>query len=397
MTNPVTATTNDDGSRSYTYPPTGEQFPSVTTVLGATEGKPWLVPWSARLAAEYAVDNLDLIGAVSDGRAFTLAAKEGGRKAAVDLAKKQAAQIRDRKRDTGGYVHDVVEALILWQASPDGHGSDLVLPVLPEHLKGADYDDEPVEDVADWMLTGFLNFVADFRPVFHAAEMTVYNAALRVAGTLDMIVTLPGLAVGRAGRFVPGGGVTPCVDVKTGKHLDVTVPEQIGSYRRMTEALLPMGELVKMPRTQCGAVLHLRPEHPRGYRLMLISGADDAAAWNRFRRAVELFEGRSAAKAKPGKVCYPLRDDGTVRQPLIADLDGEGYGRALAPLAKAGITDLEQLAAMDAGDLLKVKGVGGKLLGTIRQMLADHGLSLKGEELLTLALVLKAQRGQEAA
>ena len=379
MSNPATANTADDGSRTYTYPPTGEQFPSVTTVLGATEGKPWLVPWSARLAAEYAVDNLDLIGAVAGGRAFTVAAKEGGRKAAVDLARKQAAEIRDRKRDTGGYVHDVVEALILWQASPDGRGADLVLPVLPEPLRGADYDDEPVEDVADRMRAGFLNFVADFKPAFLAAEMTVFNADLRVAGTLDMIVDLPGLAVGRAGRFIPGGGVRACVDTKTGRHLDVTVPEQIGSYRRMREALMPMGELLPMPRTDCGAVLHLRPEHPRGYRLMLISGADDAAAWNRFRRAVELYEGRSAVKAKPGKVCYPLRDDGTVRQPLIADLDGEGYGRALAPLAKAGITDLEQLAAMDAGELLKIKGVGGRILDLARVMLADHGLHLRGE------------------
>jgi len=379
MSNPATANTADDGSRTYTYPPTGEQFPSVTTVLGATEGKPWLVPWSARLAAEYAVDHLDLIGAVADGRAMTVAAKASGRQPAVDLAKKQAAQVRDRKRDTGGWVHDVVEALILWQASPEGHGSDLVLPALPTHLRGADYDDEPVEDVADWMLTGFLNFVSDFRPVFHAAEMTVFNAALRTAGTLDMIVTLPGLATGRAGRFVPGGGVTPCIDVKTGKHLDVTVPEQISAYRRMTEALLPMGELVPMPQTKCSAVLHLRPEHPRGYRLMLVSGADDAAAWNRFRRAVELFEGRSAAKAKPGKVCYPLRADGTVRQPRIADLDGEGYGKALSPLIKAGVEDLEQLAAMDAGDCLKVKGVAGKVLEIIRAMLADHGLHLAGE------------------
>ena len=126
-------------------------------------------------------------------------------------------------------------------------------------------------------------------------------------------------------------------------------------------------------------LLHLRPEHPRCYRFMLISGADDARAWNRFRRAVEVFEGRREARDKPGKVCYPLRADGTIRQPLIADLDGEGYGRALSPLAKAGITDLEQLAAMDAGDCLKVKGVGGKVLESIRLMLADHGLHLQGE------------------
>jgi len=387
MTNPATATTQADGSRTYTYPPTGEQFPSVTTILSATDGKPYLVPWAARLAAEYAVDNRDLIAAVADGYAMTVAAKESGPGAAIDLAKKQSAVIRDRKRDTGGYVHDVVEALILWQASPEGHGSDLVLPELPEHLCGMDYDDEPVEDVAGWMLEGFLNFVSDFRPVFLAAEMTVFNPALRVAGTLDMIVDLPGLAVGRAGRFVPGKSVRPCVDVKTGKKLDVTVPEQIGSYRRMPEALMPMGEIIPMPRTECGAVLHLRPEHPRGYRLMLISGADDAAAWNRFRRAVELFEGRHAAKAKPGKVCYPLRADGTIQQPRIADLDGEGYGRAISPLVRAGITDLEQLAAMDAGDCLAVKGVGGKVLDSVRIMLADHGLTLRGEAPVQLKAV----------
>jgi hypothetical protein len=153
-------------------------------------------------------------------------------------------------------------------------------------------------------------------------------------------------------------------------------------------ALMPMGDLVPMPETECGAVLHLRHEYPRGYRLMLISGADDAAAWNRFRRAVELHEGRSAAKAKPGKVCYPLRSDGTVQSPLIADLDGEGYGRALAPLKKAEIGDLDNLATMTAGQLLKVKGIGGKTLDVIRVLLADHGLHLAGEGTMT---------GQEAA
>jgi hypothetical protein len=379
MSDPATATTAEDGSRTYTYPPTGEQFPSVTTILGATEGKPWLTAWSARIAAEFAVSHRDLLSAVADGRATTVAARETGPQAAVDLAKKQAAKIRDRKRDTGGYVHDVVEALVLWQASPEGRGADLVLPDLPQHLRGEFYDDDPVEDVADWMVEGFLNWVCDFGPEFLAAEMTVYHPGLRAAGTLDSIVDLPGLAVGRAGRFIPGPGVRPCVDVKTGKHLSVTWPEQIAAYRRFPECFLPLGEMHPMPRTDCGAVLHLRPEHPRCYRFMLISPADDAAAWNRFRRAVEIFEGRASAKAKPGKVCYPLRVDGTIRQPRLADLDGEGYGRALAPLIKAGVEDLEQLAAMDAGDCLKVKGVGGKLLDVIRAMLADHGLHLAGE------------------
>ena len=66
-------------------------------------------------------------------------------------------------------------------------------------------------------------------------------------------------------------------------------------------------------------------------------------------------------------------------QPRLADLDGEGYGRAISALVKAGIPDLEKLAAMTPGDLLAVKGIGGKSLDVVRVMLADHGLSLSGD------------------
>jgi hypothetical protein len=358
-------------SDSYTYPPTGEQLTRVTTILDATHGKQrFLVPWSARLAAERCVDDIETILKIL---------KTEGRQAAVDYAKGGAEEERNLKRDVGSYVHSVVEALILWQASPEGSGADLTLPVLPEHLAGQHYDDDDVEDVADWMLGGFLNFVSDFKPRFRAAEMTVFNYPLGVAGTLDMIADLPGLAISPAGTFMPGGGVRPCIDVKTGRNPDVTWREQIAAYRHAPECLMPLGEILPMPATDAGAVLHLRPEHPRGYRITVISGADDAHAWNLFRRDVEIFAGRKAYGPKPGKVCYPLRADGTVRSPLLADLDGEGYGRALAPLIKAGIDDLGQLAAMDAGDCLKVKGVGGKLLDGIRLMLADHGLHLRGE------------------
>ena len=313
-------TDEETGSRTYTYPPTGEQLVSVTTVLGATEGKPYLAPWAARLAAEYTIDNLPTIAELLEG--------EDGRDAAVLLAKQQSERIRNVKRDTGVFVHDVVEALILWAASPEGTGTDIILPVLPEHLEGADYDDQPIGEVIDWMVDGFLNFVADFRPVFEAAEMAVYDQPLGVAGTLDMIVHLPGLAVGRSGRFIPGGGVTPCIDVKTGKNPDPTWREQIARYRRMRECLLPMGDLAPMPATECGAVLHLRPEYGRGYRLMLISGAGRRGSRAAVPARLAGVPGPRGGPAKPGKVVYPLRPDGTIPQPRLADLDGEGYGRA---------------------------------------------------------------------
>ena len=301
MSGPKAADTKTDGSRTYIYPPTGEKFPSVTTILSGTDGKRYLIDWSAKLAAERAVDDIEHVTrllAASEGDAA------GRRQAAVDYAKEAAKEARELKADAGSYVHDVVEALILWAASPDRAGAEIVLPVLPEHLAGADYDEDlPVEGVTDWMIEGFLNFVADYKPVFQASEMTMFNPDLKVAGTLDIIATLPGLAVGRAGRFIPGDGVTPCVDVKTGKHLDATVPR--------ADRLLPAhegGAAADGPdradapdRLRRGAAPAAQHEYERGYRLMLIAGEKDAAAWNRFRRAVEIFRGRAEKRPSRGR------------------------------------------------------------------------------------------------
>ena len=368
----VLASTHADGSRHYTHPVTGDRLVSVTTVLSATDGKSYLVPWSARLAAEFAVDNLALL--------TELVARDG-RSAAVDLVKEQAENLRKRKADAGSYVHAVSEALMLWAASPEGRGGDIVLPLLPDHLVDADYDGEPLEQVVQWMVSGFINFVAAFDPEFEAAEMTVFNRTLGVAGTLDMIIRLVGVALTHDGRLVaaPGKVLTLCVDIKTGKYLDVTVKEQLAAYRRMSEALMPMGHVTPMPATDAGAVLHLRPQHADGFRLMPISPADDAMAWNRFRRAVELTVGRAEVRPKPGKVAYPPRPDGTIPAPRLADLDGEGYGRVLNPLMKAGLADLEEVALLTAAELRAVNGIGKKAMDVVRRMLAEHSLHLADE------------------
>lgn len=371
MSLPPGSVPDGEWGHDYPYPPTGQLLTSITTMLGATEGKPWLPGWASGLTAGYSVGNLETLARVKvlqgSDKAIALAAREGER-------------IRDRKKYTGGYVHDVLRALILWQASPDGHGGELVLPDLPERLAGEDYDGIPVKYVSEFMIDGFLNWVADFGPEFIASEMTVYNLALGLAGTLDIIARIPGFTVGRTGVFIPGSGVQVCVDAKTGKNLSVTWREQVAFYRRCPECSTPLGEMYATPPTEAGAVLHLRPEFVRGYQFMPIAKAEDAAAWNTCRDAARMYFGRKAAKEKPGRVCRPLRADGTIPPPLLADLDGEGYGRGLVPLRKAGITDLEQVAGMTAGQLLKIKGVGKKLLNDqIRVMLTDYGLHLAGE------------------
>lgn len=370
-------TTNEDGSRYYSHPVTGEDLISVTTVLGATHGKPYLTPWSARLAAEFAIDNRVMLA--------ELIAREG-RDAAVNLVKDQAKLLRERKADAGSYVHAVVEALILWAASPGRTGSDIALPVLPEHLEDADYDGQPLADVVDWMVSGFLAFVSTFNPVFKAAEMTVYHRGLMVAGTLDAIVWVAGMDLTPDGRLIGSdGGLRFCLDVKTGKHLDATVQEQLAAYRRMQEALMPLGEVKPMPATDAAAVLHLRPEHEDGFRLIPLSPADDARAWNRFRRVVEIATGREAVGPKPGKVARLPLPDGSSPPALLSDLDGEGYGRVLGPLADAGLRDVAEVALMTAEDLRGVKGIGPKAIDTIRRMLADHDLTLAGETVAEVA------------
>ena len=113
MSGPKAADTKTDGSRTYIYPPTGEKFPSVTTILSGTDGKRYLIDWSAKLAAERAVDEIEHVTrllAASEGDAA------GRRQAAVDYVKEAAKEARELKADAGSYVHDVVEALILWGA-----------------------------------------------------------------------------------------------------------------------------------------------------------------------------------------------------------------------------------------------------------------------------------------
>jgi hypothetical protein len=261
---------------------------------------------------------------------------------------------------------------------------------------------EPIEDVVNWMIDGFIQFVSDFSPRFLATEMTVFNQPLGYAGTLDMIIELTGYGVSigtgpKGGDEIipcPGSVLVICVDTKTGKAPEGTWKEQLAAYRRAAECLLPLGEIRPMLATDCGMVLHLRPDYPGGYMLTLVSAGDDEAAWLRFAKAASVYRDRQLVKDKPGPSVRALRPDGTMPGPRLADLAGEGYGRSLAPLRKAlgSDTELADLARFTEAELLAVKGIGPKLIDTTRGMLADYRLSLKGE-----AIPVTEMTGQVAA
>jgi hypothetical protein len=394
----VAATLPADGEFDfYTYPPTGEQLDRVSTIISATDSKPWIKKWYGSSSTAWCVDNLELLAAtIKSARKAAIdlgkdaaTARADARKAAIDLGKDAAEQLRGIKRDAGSYVHDVLEALVLWAASPGRTGQNIALPVLPDHLAEAWYDDEPLVDVVDNMVTGFLNFASQFDPEILASEMTVYNQPLGVGGTLDLIIVIRGYAIsygtgpGGADEIVasPGSVLVICVDAKTGRNAEGTWKEQIAVYRRAPECRLPLGEMHPMIPTDCGAVLHLRPEYPDGFLLMLVSARDDESAWDRFRSAASVYRDRQKVKGKPGTVIRPLRADGTMPGPRLCDLAAEGYGRALSPLSRAlgAGCELEDLARFTAAEVLAIRGVGKTLIEVIRKMLADHGLSLAGE------------------
>ena len=81
------------------------------------------------------------------------------------------------------------------------------------------------------------------------------------------------------------------------------------------------------------------------------------AAW-RFCGQTAIYRERQEVRDKPGPSIRPLRADGTMPGPRLADLNGEGYGRALAPLRKAlgAATELEDLAWFTAAEILARQG-----------------------------------------
>ena len=268
MTSPKQARDTDQG-RYYTHPVTGEQLVSITNVLD-TISKPALVPWAAKITAEKAlamVPQLVASALVAKCKPKRVA-DECGRctPCLVNTIKREVKVVRETAADLGTAVHDHAEA----------------------HLTGraimADPDVEP-------FMKSYLQFLTDFEiditRDIEAAEMTVANPALGLAGTLDVMarLRLDGYVPGEAVKQLPGDRRALWIyDIKTSltKAADVLYreqPLQLTAQRHCREAWLPDGTVVPMPTGIVGAaILNLRTD---GYEFIPVPSGD--AEWRAYQ------------------------------------------------------------------------------------------------------------------
>ena len=114
MTTPKVETVSIGGQRHYVHPVTGQQVPSVTSILNVMD-KPALVPWACKSVAEFAVANKDSWVGLPDD-------------AAIDMLKKSPYRTRDKAASVGTDAHSVLELLA------NGIIPTFIPPDVPQHV-----------------------------------------------------------------------------------------------------------------------------------------------------------------------------------------------------------------------------------------------------------------------
>ena len=255
MTTPKVSTIKRSGSRFYVEPTTGEKVPGVTSILNGLP-KPFLQYWSAKMVAEFAVDNFS---------AYSSLIMNGQKQAAIDLLKAAPRRYTTERANIGSDAHDLFERM--------GRGEDVRSITHPD-LQG--YVDR------------FSEFLDDFQPTFLMQEETVWSNTHRYAGSFDAIAEI--------------GGETVVVDFKTTKSVYPEVGLQLAAYRYADHVVRPDGNTVPLPKgITGGAVLHI---HEDMYELIPLRC--DEAVFEHFLTLRAQFEWSDFSKTVVGKPLAPI-------------------------------------------------------------------------------------------
>lgn len=241
MASPRNATTDGKG-RTYLWPPTGERFTSVTTILSAGVPKPALLNWAPKMVAEFvAKEYARLEPLLKSGNDFDQIE-------AISTMKNAPWRDRDAAANKGTQVHDFAEQITLY---PERQHD------IPPALKGH--------------VDSFKRFLDEWQPDYEATEMTVYNRTDHYAGTLDAIAHLPGLGL--------------ClIDYKTNRSgIFGDIALQLAAYRHAEFIGLPDDTEVPMYPVDNCIGLHIGPD---GYKVIPVDTGPDIFAY--FLHALEM-------------------------------------------------------------------------------------------------------------
>jgi hypothetical protein len=220
----------------HTYSLDGERVPSVTGVIGKATGKPALVNWAARLAAEWAADHVDDLATL-------------GTASWVREATGASNRARDAAARNGTLLHELATRLL--------YGD----PLPAEDSDGLPYPDDVMrtaEQMARFMDAWNVDPVVYEAAVFHEDD--------RWAGRLDLVADM-----GRENeRWL--------LDWKTGT--SGVWPEtslQLAAYRHATHIQLGDRDMLMAPVMHTAAVW-VRPD---GWELLPVRA--DASVYDVFR------------------------------------------------------------------------------------------------------------------
>jgi hypothetical protein len=180
----------------------------VTTVISAGLPKPALMPWAAKMAAEYAVENWDELATLDE---------------TTRLGRIKTAHSRytSHAGDIGDEVHSIIEAAQLGKPFPAWSSE------------------------SDPFVTKFIDFMMDIKPHFIESEVTLWSREYGYAGTADWIAEIDG-------KVIYG-------DNKTGKRTYPEVGMQLSALGHADFILRPDGTEEVAPEPDGYAALHIRP------------------------------------------------------------------------------------------------------------------------------------------
>lgn len=234
----------DRGGRSYIWEPTGENFPSVTTILNAM-AKPALVGWGIKMVATGALERFDEWVAIRTAQ---------GDESAIRYLKSLPYERRDRAADAGSAVHGAIEAA----------AKGLTPPRWPTSLDG--------------FRKQYERFLAAHRPRWITSEATVFSRSAGYAGTLDAIAEV--------------GDRRLLIDAKTGERIYDEAALQLAAYRYADWIDLGDGAESPIPDVDGCAILHLRPQS-----FQLVEVTADREQWEIFRHLIPIYRWMERVKA----------------------------------------------------------------------------------------------------